>query len=492
MHKAYTVKIGIKQKPLIPRRKREIKSLKTKKSSEPRKPLHKIIDAKQYKINQFVGPVIYGTLVAGVGIKGLDYIIDKISLIKESTPVVGSTEGKIVLATLSGVLLYEIGKDVLLGTKKSRIPIINKIKYDGIWRIGNRKNKELYKKDKKKQIGRARKTLGYLKNLSLAGLMSAVIVTGAGKNTSENLRFNLSEVLYQPKGITQLDQKQADTLENILEYNLGTATDSKIKQAMIEAELYRMTNTRANRRSAWTKKRRVKKYEPIIRKWVEHFGLLPNTSEGVKLVEGLIFQESGGNRYAKSNKDAKGLMQLMWTTAKDYKVEDIYDPNQNIRGGVNKLKDLLIQCKGNIGLALTLYNCRKDAVEWAIAKSGSDDPFVFVHWLQKEPREYAVKVLAAATYMVNGDEPTKTQSTGKGDSGNFHYIRTNSTGEEVFSYIVQKGDSASEIADLFNIKDEEKDEYKPVTYKDVVYGDGKFVGNTITPGDDVCVLASKK
>ena len=80
------------------------------------------------------------------------------------------------------------------------------------------------------------------------------------------------------------------------------------------------------------------------------------------LVHAVIFAESSYDPDARSPAGAAGLMQLMPITAKHYGVKDLFDPTQNIQGGVTFLRDLLRQFNGNVELALAAYNAGSTAV----------------------------------------------------------------------------------------------------------------------------------
>jgi soluble lytic murein transglycosylase len=116
-------------------------------------------------------------------------------------------------------------------------------------------------------------------------------------------------------------------------------------------------------------------YKDIIRHYANSYRLEE------ALVKAVIKAESNYNPQAVSRKGARGLMQLIPETARQMRVNDPFDPMQNIRGGSNYLRLMLDQFNGNVDLALAAYNAGPNAVQ----RHGGIPPF-------EETRTYVQRV----------------------------------------------------------------------------------------------------
>ncbi len=83
----------------------------------------------------------------------------------------------------------------------------------------------------------------------------------------------------------------------------------------------------------------------------------------VDLLASLVKAESNGNVRAVSPAGARGLMQLMPSTAAELGVADSFKPVENVRGGSAYLDALLTRYHDKLALALAAYNAGPAAVD---------------------------------------------------------------------------------------------------------------------------------
>ncbi|MFH0882762.1 MAG: transglycosylase SLT domain-containing protein [bacterium] len=128
---------------------------------------------------------------------------------------------------------------------------------------------------------------------------------------------------------------------------------------------------------------KMARYYHHVREAADRYGLEP------ELIYAVMQQESGGDTNAVSKSGAKGLMQLMDTTASDMGVDDSFNPRENILGGAKYLKEQLDRY-GDLDTALAAYNAGPGAVE----RYGGIPPY-------EETRKYVRNVAAIYERIKN-------------------------------------------------------------------------------------------
>ena len=118
-------------------------------------------------------------------------------------------------------------------------------------------------------------------------------------------------------------------------------------------------------------------YRGIITRLAEAHGV------DARLIHAVISVESAYRPRARSRKGARGLMQLMPATARQYGVRNAYKETANLDAGVRHLKTLLDRFA--VREALAAYN----AGEAAVRRFGGVPPF-------RETRAYVERVLSLA------------------------------------------------------------------------------------------------
>jgi soluble lytic murein transglycosylase-like protein len=102
---------------------------------------------------------------------------------------------------------------------------------------------------------------------------------------------------------------------------------------------------------------RMQKLDAHIDEAAKSYGVDKN------IIKSIIMTESAGNQKAVSSAKAKGLMQLMDSTATDMGVQNVFNARENILGGTKYFAKMLRQYSGDVKLALAAYNAGPQNVE---------------------------------------------------------------------------------------------------------------------------------
>lgn len=94
----------------------------------------------------------------------------------------------------------------------------------------------------------------------------------------------------------------------------------------------------------------VSRFDDIIRRAATHYNL------PFAFVKAVAKVESNFNPRALSTANAKGLMQLIDSTAAELQVRDPFDPEQNVFGGARYLRLLANMFDGDLTLTAAAYN----------------------------------------------------------------------------------------------------------------------------------------
>jgi soluble lytic murein transglycosylase-like protein len=101
----------------------------------------------------------------------------------------------------------------------------------------------------------------------------------------------------------------------------------------------------------------VSRFDGELKEAAQHYNL------PFAFLKAIAKVESNFNPRAISDKNAKGLMQLIDATAADMNVSDPFDPKQNIFGGARYLRILANEFGGNMALTAAAYNAGPERVK---------------------------------------------------------------------------------------------------------------------------------
>ncbi len=135
-----------------------------------------------------------------------------------------------------------------------------------------------------------------------------------------------------------------DSIDYYVIYNKYFKNERSFRQR-VNSELFSINNNR------------ISQYDDLIKKYAQNLGW------DWRLLASLIYQESRFKPKASSWADASGLMQVMPSTADELGINNLNDPEENIRGGTEYLKQLWGRFENaadsvqRIKLAMAAYNC---------------------------------------------------------------------------------------------------------------------------------------
>ena len=201
---------------------------------------------------------------------------------------------------------------------------------------------------------------GYGKDLmtDMFDMQLSTIISKTGK-------FGVAEILYESisgEKLTSEAIKSIDQFEgmrdirrlkksNPVEINTETVIDKNILAN--SGQINKVNLSKYNKNVFDT----INQYNDEIQSHSESYNVDPH------LVKAIIAAESSGNSNAVSPAKAKGLMQLIDSTAQSMGVKNIFNPSDNIMGGTKYIKSLIDRYKGDTKLALAAYNAGPGAVD---------------------------------------------------------------------------------------------------------------------------------
>ena len=140
--------------------------------------------------------------------------------------------------------------------------------------------------------------------------------------------------------------------------------------------------------------------QTLLQRSQPYLGMIEHAAQANRLdpalVRAVIVAESACNPQATSRRGARGLMQLMPDTARQYGVRNAFDPEQNIRAGSHYLRDLADRYQDDLQLMLAAYNAGPQAVD---SGGGKIPPF-------RETLDYVPRVLRIYHRLIELGRPS--------------------------------------------------------------------------------------
>jgi soluble lytic murein transglycosylase-like protein len=137
---------------------------------------------------------------------------------------------------------------------------------------------------------------------------------------------------------------------------IGATRDTSSPPAPVEDSSPAIADTKSRAQGACDNRIDGDTLKALVWKEAKNVGVDP------QLALTILSLESNDGHALNSDRGARGPMQLIPSTAAYYRVSDICDPEQNVRGGLLFLKDLVDQFQGNLMLVAAAYNAGPERV----------------------------------------------------------------------------------------------------------------------------------
>lgn len=211
-----------------------------------------------------------------------------------------------------------------------------------------------------------------------------------GKSGSDDMQFALvMQALMENSNQSSKNEKlqAAQAIQNT-ETTPGQRLDymKMVLNPNLSSAVY--NNTSISNLSSQTNDETMKRIYSAVDSASKKYGVDSN------LILGIIKQESDFNPSVQSGAGAMGLMQLMPENCKEDGVDDPFNVEQNIQGGVKQLKGYIDQYNGNVEMALMAYNAGPGTMQKRGVTSSEQ-----LYKMPQETQNYVPKVMS---YYRNG------------------------------------------------------------------------------------------